>query len=286
MRDRQDKMVDEKSVEEKVDANDRFLTRVKFLLGDCVVLSIGLILLCITVVGIVHLFRLLHTGKYLISAITSCSSVLSAFAWPSLVVALVILYRSVVVKALKEVPDAIRNFSLKDAIQPGNSDARKSDVAVATLSDNSPSKGVTSGPISSSRKKGNSGLCNASVDFEDYVLSLIQREYGVLVNREVYLFSNRSYCFDGAMICMDRVLGIEVCYGGNEQYSRQLSRIEQFYQQLSSRERRHVGLIYCVHGETEERISLLDSLRETVSFPVEFRVFQYGEQSREEVRIP
>ena len=270
----QNKMVDDKSVEENVDANDRFLARVKFLLGDFVVLAIGLILWSVTVGGIVHLFRLFHTGKYLVSAITSCSSVLSAFAWPSLVVALVILYRSVALKALGEVPGFIRNFPLKDAIHPANGDARENDVADVTLPESSPGEGVASVPVPPSGMK---GRCNDRVAFEDYVLSLMQREYGILVNREVCLFSSQYYRFDGAMIWMGRIIGVEVCNGNVGQCLKQLSRIEQFYKQLSSRERRLFGLIYCVRSEGEEMLSLLGKLRENLSYPVEFRVFQYGE---------
>lgn len=266
-----DQVMDQK---DKSMETDGFWARLKASLADIGVLTLALLLFCFVVALIVHLFRLFHTGRYLISAISACSDVISSFAWPSLVIVLVILYRKCFQETANELPKYLRYY-LQKAIHPahGGDDDK-------TVLDDSSNQGASSlSYVSKSDSKGG-WQNNDSKVFENFVLNLIQQEYGVLVMREVNLFSNKSHSFDGAMIWRDSIFGVEVCYGGTERYSRQLSRIEEFYKKLSSREQRYFGLIFCVRGEREETLSLLQRLRENLSYPVAFRVFQYDGQSK------
>ena len=105
---------------------DRFQSRLIALLTDVGVLSIGVLIFSVVLVLIVALFRLFHTGRYLVLAVSVCSDVISSFAWPTLAIALIILYRRYFLGVARELPLALRYF-LQKSIRPAYGYCRDDD---------------------------------------------------------------------------------------------------------------------------------------------------------------
>ena len=277
-------------------------------LGDMLVLTCCIGIATTIVFGCVHLFRLFDTGHLLLLAISKCSPFLIELVWPVSILSLVILFREHVVRALEKVPIFIENYALKDKITP--SDSRNDQCAEAKgcvpgkNSDESASRklpdqtedngGNTTSPISTetiphpARK---SDICIASSSlstkddaklFVDYVLTLLQNETKTIICRNVNLFKKKGVTFDGAMVRKNIITGIEVHYGiGN--YERKLMMYERFYKSLSERERESFELLFCVRG-CDALLDELQSYRERISVPVEFRTFEFRPNCAETFR--
>lgn len=257
----------------EVKGGTEMCARLYSLVADMIMLVVGCFLVSAVVFGCVHMFRLWDTGRLLVGAVSMCSDFLSAAVWPLMILLLVIIYRKHVVEALEKVPKFIENY---------HTDGK---VSAADMTDDNADSGggneaLTAENNNSKRPKSNQGRIgqpNEAAAFMDYVLTKLQRELKEPIRREVNLFSNRFVCFDGAVVRGPRITGIEVCYS---QYSceKKLLQYEKFYRSLSENDQRHFDLMFCVRGDGTT-LCRLENLRSRISFPVEFRCFQYQSQT-------
>lgn len=262
--------------------------RLKSLGADFLVLSAGVLLLCGLVSCVVFLFRMGNVGKSVVSAVSSCSAVFTAAAWPILIAVLVVLYRRHVVEALKELPCFIKAYAaaeLQDKLsvassngdddqdagvvgagcRDGRADEANSEIAKASA------KGESRDGDGARRPKRGRGGANDA--FVEGALAAIQDEYGKFVHRGAYLFSYRDYCFDGAIVDEDCIMGIAVSRGDVDDDRRRLDRIGRFYQSISSRDRKCFKLVYCIPLGQDARVAALREhcRRQGFNFSVIFR---------------
>ncbi len=266
--------------EKRVSEKSGFADRVKSLFTDMALLSIGVLCLCIVLAIVVCLFRFLDMGHAIVFAVSACSDVLAAAAWPLLVAVSVVLYRRHVLEALKEIPGFIRNYPSKNPVSPAansRDDGCDADGAGTSPTKHRPNERTHAVQnISKGRGRMPPGS-SSEVGFRNYVLDTLQRESGVFVLREVNLFSDRTYRFDGAMVRGERITGIEVLNGDEVScHERALLRIERFWQGISKADRTVFDLVCCVRGERDALLPMLERVREKLSFPVEFRFFKFG----------
>ena len=263
-----------------------FWNRVLSLVSDLFIVLIAVLFFCAIVFLVVHLFRILGTGRMLVSAIVSCSDFLSAMNWPFLVVLLVVLYRRHVLDALNEVPGFIKKYPEKEVVsvaskRGGDSENEKdNDKDNQSMHRNVPKNNNPSNvgnkpqkSIESLHVKKASRSHEEARQFEDFVLRTLQDQIGIPIYRDINLFSDRSFRFDGAIIRGNRVTGIEIVLGISKCHVERLLRIEQFFMRLSPKDKSKFDLIYCVGGDKDKIDAELMNYREKLSFPVEFRFF-------------
>lgn len=274
----------------EVDGNvgTTLLVRLKSLGADFLVLSAGVLLLCVLVFLTVFLFRMGNVGKSVVSAVSSCPVVFTAAAWPILIAVLVVLYRRHVVEALKELPCFIKAYAaakLKDKLSVASSngdDDQDAGVAGAGCRDGRAGEANVESTKASVQVKSRDGdgtrhpkrgRGGANDAFVESVLNALQDECGEFVYRRANLFSVRDYRFDGAIVGENRITGIAVSRGDVDDDRRRLDRIGKFYQSISSRDRKCFRLVYCIPlGENARAEELQEHCRrQGFDFPVRFR---------------
>lgn len=284
----------DKSNGEDESVGTSLLFRLKSLGADFLVLAVGVLLLCGMAFLVVFLFRMGNVGKTVVSAVSSCSAVLTAAAWPILISVLVVLYRRHVVEALRELPCFIKAYAateMRDKLsvappnggnerhvetgcQDGMMDKMNAEDARAAL------KGHSCDENGGKHVKREQGVANDT--FVEAVLSAMQDECGEFVYRSVNLFSVRNYRFDGAIVRENRITGIVVSRGDVGDDRSRLNRVGEFYRAVSKRDRQCFDLIYCIpDGQNVRAAALREHCRlQGLDFPVTFRIFA-NEQSRQ-----
>lgn len=245
-------------------------------------LMIGCFLVSLVVFGCVHMFRLWNTGRLLITAVSKCSDFLSAAVWPLLILLLVIIYRKHVVNAMEKIPKFIENYNVNGKVTAAETSDEEEDSEMEHTTTMSLIENGTR-DTSDTPKKHRHAIRQITVGaaFENYVLTKLQREIKTPISREVNLFSNKFVRFDGAVVRGERITGIEVCCNVN-MCEKNLQRCEKFYRSLSEKDQKHFDLLFCVRGDnaTYDR---LENLRNRLSFPAEFRCFQYEPVERGDI---
>lgn len=116
--------------------------------------------------------------------------------------------------------------------------------------------------------------------FEDYALTRLQQEEGVLVQRHVRVFDS-MYAFDGAFEKGNLVYIVEVKMRvDKEPLRRFLLHVNRIYNGLSKSQRKCFRTLVCILMNEGEKgmasaVRRLSALRDEVSVPVEFRFYPF-----------
>ena len=159
-------------------SENELCTRFRSLLADMIMLMTGCLLVSVVVFVCVHMFRLLNTGRLLVTAVSKCSAFLSAAVWPLMILLLVIVYRKHVVNALEKIPKFIENYHASDKVTAAEASDDEEDSEMEHTTEHA----------------------TVGAAFENYVLTKLQREIRAPIRREVNLFSNKFVRFDGAVV--------------------------------------------------------------------------------------
>lgn len=275
--------------------NATFWSRIVRVAEDLIILGLGMALFILIVSCGFYLLCLLKTWPFVAKMISACPQLPSEAVWPTLIVILVVIFREHVVSALGKVPGFIERYPGKDIdaadnnphvdeAVPDDEDGSAENTAEAhanptgnRVNDAEMVKTGESGKCSDP-KPGNGGVEKSScttreeIDrFVNHVLTILQKETRTVVVRNVNLFKNKSIVFDGAMAQGNVITGIEVLYQ-QWRYKEKLQKFDMFYKSLSQREKNSFKLLFCVRGP-EKLLTELQSYREQLSLPVEFRCF-------------
>jgi hypothetical protein len=192
-----------------------------------------------------------------------------------MILLLVIIYRKHVVNAMEKIPKFIENYNANGKVTAAETSDEEVDSAMehTTSTMSLIEKGARDTVDAPKKSLHRIRQSSVGAAFADYVLTKLQREMKETIRREVNLFSNKFVCFDGAVVRGERITGIEVCYRLHS-CEKKLLMYERFYRSLSESDQKHFDLIFCVRGDNST-YARLENLRGRLSFPVEFRCFQY-----------
>lgn len=247
------------------------LERLKDLCGDALVLLSVCAFICILAFLTVWLFRVGNVGRSVVEALSACSGLLSAASWPLLIVALAALYRRQFVRILDELPWLVRNYGRVSVVSP----AQSTDEADASSAGSANVGDANGGSVSAGdapKTEGDTGsLPSGPLPTRQEVLDAMQRELGTPIYRDVNLFSNRAFRFDGAIVGRGGVTGIVVRNAAGVDHEKEVRRLAEFCNSISERDRRDFRIHYCVVGRREALAETLVRLRGELCAPIEFQ---------------
>jgi len=241
---------------------------------DMLIIIASIVLSCVVVFGVVHLFRLFGTGRYILNALAKSGLFFEKALWPALILIGFVVFRRQIIDALNEVPTFIKHYAPYEKI----SDASGTEETRETSQDEKNEKEEITG---GGRNVNRLPRREAGAEFEDYVVACLQAELGVTVTRNVILFNNRMLRFDGVIVRGDKITALEIKYGNRfENIERSMFQFIRFHKSISKQDQEHFNVMFCLPMTMRSQLSRFAALRSCLPFPIEYRFFDMPLQEK------
>ena len=233
---------------------------------DMLIISVSIAIISLIIFGITHFFRLFDTGRYIVRVLQCTGSFWGVILWPLLVLLGVIVFRVQIKNALDELPTFIKNYSLANKI---TSVGGVEKIDEEYENDNEKDK------INKwSENKSSSPQRELGKKFEDTVMGALEVELGFQIKRDVLLFDNKMFRYDGAVIRNNRITAIEVVFSEKiVLLERTIDRIVQNYHCIGKQDQDHFDLMLCLPLSMNQHLNKLVSIRQRLPFLIEFRFY-------------
>ena len=234
-----------------------------------VVFAVGLALLCLTKVLLVRFG--FHVSFERVFA--SAANIFAGWAWPCGIMIAIYLFKDNLETFAGLIGKACHGN--QGAIQPANGAKKEGDESAED------GKALNNDSRESQNRKYRA--------FEDYALTRLQQEEGVLVQRHVRVFDS-MYAFDGAFEKGNLMYIVEVkMQVDKEPLRRFLLHVDRIYNGLSKSQRKCFRTLVCISMNDGEKgmanaLRKLSALREEVSVPVEFRFYPFDYREQQEIK--